>query len=70
MFSPANKVARVASFEAWNGFKSGNPGKLYAGANESVGITLDQQIFVERGDIISHNADAPVLSNRFRARVF
>jgi bifunctional enzyme CysN/CysC len=70
MFSPTNKVARVASFEAWDGFKADCPERFQARANESVGITLDQQIFVERGNIISHSSDAPVLSNLFRARVF
>jgi bifunctional enzyme CysN/CysC len=70
LFSPSNKVARVASFEVWHGFKAENPDKRQAVATESVGITLDQQIFVERGDIISHNTDAPVLTNMFRARVF
>ena len=35
-----------------------------------VGITLDDQIFVERGNIASHEENAPVLTNLFRARIF
>src|SRR3546814_8346057 len=36
----------------------------------SIGITLDQPLFVERGEVISHADDPPILSNIFHARVF
>src|SRR6185295_9280096 len=44
--------------------------KIVAHAGESVGITLTEQIFVERGHVASHEQDAPIESNRFKARLF
>ncbi|HZD70754.1 MAG TPA: adenylyl-sulfate kinase, partial [Actinomycetes bacterium] len=41
-----------------------------AEAGQSVGITLDEQIFVERGEIASLEADPPVETDVFRARLF
>src|SRR5208282_4251444 len=35
-----------------------------------VGITLDRPLFVERGELASHEGDAPLLSNSFRASLF
>jgi bifunctional enzyme CysN/CysC len=66
LFSPSNKTAKVRSIEAWS---VASP-PLDAVAGQSVGITLDEQIFVERGEVASHLADPPVESNVFRARVF
>jgi len=67
MFSPSNKTARVKSLEVW-------PETLakpaFATAGYSVGMTLDEQIFVERGDTISHVRNAPVETDVFRARLF
>jgi bifunctional enzyme CysN/CysC len=39
-------------------------------AGESIGITLSEQIFVERGHIASLEKDTPIESNRFKARLF
>ncbi len=65
VFSPGNKTGVVASIERWSA-----PTKTEAGAGESVGITLTEQIFVERGHIASHEVEAPIESNRFKARLF
>ena len=65
VFSPNNKTSVVASIETWQA-----PAKTSAVAGESIGITLTEQIFVERGHIASHEADAPIESNRFKARLF
>ena len=65
IFSPNNKTSVVASIETWQA-----PAKTSAVAGESIGITLTEQIFVERGHIASHEADAPIESNRFKARLF
>ena len=65
LFSPANKTARVATIESWSA-----PTQTAASAGQSVGITLDDQIFVERGQVASHPVDPPVLTNVFRARLF
>jgi bifunctional enzyme CysN/CysC len=64
-FSPNDKTSVVKSIERWNA-----PERNYAVAGESIGITLEEQIFVERGHIASHEADAPIESNRFKARLF
>jgi len=65
VFSPGNKTGVVKSIENWSG-----PVKTSATAGESVGITLTEQIFVERGHVASHEQDAPIESNRFKARLF
>ena len=66
LFSPGNRIAKVASIEEWN--NSAPPATVYAG--QSVGVTLSEQIFVERGVVASHVQDAPFLTNIFRARIF
>lgn len=66
LFSPSNKKARVRSIEAWN--TDSLPQKVQAG--ESVGITLDEQLFVERGDLVSHVGNPPQETDVFLARVF
>lgn len=66
LFSPANRKARVRTIESWN--SSNAP--LEAHPGEAVGITLDDQIFVERGSIGSHVEDAPMLTTVFRATLF
>jgi bifunctional enzyme CysN/CysC len=64
LFSPSNKTARVESIESWP------PGEVQeASAGQSVGITLNDQLFIERGDMISHREQAPMLSNQFKARI-
>lgn len=66
LFSPSNKTARVRAIEAWP--EDIKPES--AGAGESVGISLDEQIFVERGEMASHVENPPKLSNLFHARLF
>ena len=65
LFSPINATARVASIEAWN---AEPPTKASVG--QSVGLTLEDDIFVERGHVASHAHSAPVVSNVFRANLF
>ncbi len=65
LFSPSSATARVASIESWNA-----PQPAEAGAGRSVGITLDEDLFVERGHIVSHAQRIPLVSNVFRARIF
>jgi bifunctional enzyme CysN/CysC len=66
LFSPSNKVARVRSIEAWNV----DSAPVAARAGESVGITLDEQLFVERGELASHRQNPPQLTTVFRATLF
>jgi bifunctional enzyme CysN/CysC len=65
LFSPGNKVSTVKTVERWNA-----PSRDIATAGESVGVTLTEQIFVERGAISSLESDAPYELTRFKARVF
>ncbi len=65
VFSPANKTSKVASIERW-----GASDQSEAIAGDSVGITLAEQIFVERGYVASHRDQAPIETNRFHADIF
>ncbi|MEP6698829.1 MAG: adenylyl-sulfate kinase [Verrucomicrobiota bacterium] len=65
IFAPHNKTTRVATIERW-----GEPPTEEARAGESVGISLSEQIFIERGHVASHEVDAPIVSNRVPAKVF
>lgn len=65
VFAPTNKESIVASIEVWNA-----PERSTASAGESIGITLQEQIFVERGSVGIHIDQMPIETNRFRARVF
>lgn len=67
LFSPSNEMARVASLECWPAEKQ--PPTM-AQAGESVALTLDEQIFVERGQIASHESAAPMLANDVTVRLF
>src|SRR5207248_2174118 len=60
VFSPANKSSVVATIERWNA-----PANGAAMAGDSIGITLAEQIFVERGYVASHQNDTPIEANRF-----
>jgi len=46
------------------------PPPTQAQAGQSVGVTLDEQIFVERGEVISHEDSLPLVSTSFRANLF
>jgi len=66
LFSPSNKVSRVASIETWH--VPVPPTEAEAG--QSVGITLEDQLFVERGEMASHPEHAPLETTVFRGRLF
>lgn len=66
LFSPSNATAQVQSIEAW----SVDGPVLSASAGQSIGITLNDQLFVERGFVASHQVDPPIQTNVFRARIF
>lgn len=66
LFSPSNKHARLKRIESW----PDSDGRTAAEAGQSVGLILDEQIFVERGEVVSHVADPPLESNVFRAHLF
>ncbi|MFP6759087.1 MAG: GTP-binding protein, partial [Alphaproteobacteria bacterium] len=70
LLSPSNKKSEVATIEMWSGSPRGHAGAgAGVGAGESVGITLTEKIFIERGEIASHTVDPPIETDVFRARL-
>ncbi len=63
---PAGKAAIIRSVEGW----PATPVKGAQTAGRSVGITLDRELFVERGDVIAHVGRGPRDTRRIRARIF
>lgn len=66
IFSPSNKRANIRTVEAFNIEPQPTEGR----AGQSIGVTLDEQIFVERGEIASHQEHLPSVSTAFRANLF
>ena len=66
IFSPGDKTARIKTIETWPEGQA----PAVAQAGQPIGITLDQPIFVERGDVASHATRPPILTHVFRARLF
>ncbi|GEO40370.1 bifunctional enzyme CysN/CysC [Skermanella aerolata] len=64
-FSPINRTAKIVSIEAWN-----RETAITATAGQSIGITLDQRIFVERGHVASLVSQRPIESHRLTVRLF
>ena len=63
---PAGKIAKVRTVESW----PVTPITDRQTAGSSVGITLDRELFVERGDVIAHVGQGPRDTRRIRARIF
>jgi bifunctional enzyme CysN/CysC len=63
---PAGKIAKIRSVESWPATSLRE--RHHAG--HAVGITLDRELFLERGDIIGHANSAPRATKRLRARIF
>lgn len=65
IFLPSGKITRVKSVEKWQA-----PDLEKAGAGECIGITTEDELFVERGEIIARRANAPVRTRELRASIF
>ena len=65
IFQPGNKRGTVETIEWWN-----VPTRSSVSAGDSIGITLTDQIFVERGHVASAVNDAPAATRRFLASLF
>ena len=68
LFTPANRMAEVATIERWNG-----PARDFATAGESIAITLSEQLFIERGQVATtpNNEYATLnTASRFVASLF
>lgn len=64
-FWPSGKSSVVNTIERWNA-----PTHLDASAGESIGVTLTEQIFVERGQVASLEKDLPAIEKEFKANLF
>ncbi len=66
VFLPSGKTTKVKSIEKWN---AATPELVIAG--ESTGLTMEEQIFVERGDIAcKKNEQQALVADRFTANIF
>ncbi len=65
LVSPAGITARVESFESWPEKPKSN-----ARAGESVGFCVDRPLYIERGDIISHENESPERAGAFDVTLF
>ena len=64
IFLPSNETVSVKTLEAWPKAK-----KEYE-VGDCIGITLSDQIFVDKGNMASDIITPPKLTNRFESRVF
>ncbi|MBC6496795.1 MAG: adenylyl-sulfate kinase [Alphaproteobacteria bacterium GM7ARS4] len=69
LFSPVGLEGEVASFEHWPQLPS-TQSIQGAGSGESVGVTLREQLFVERGMVGSLRREPPGYTHAFKADVF
>lgn len=64
--SPGNKTTRVKTIEHWT--EKDKKDSVYAGM--SVGITVEDEFFNKRGELISHKENAPLIADTVRANIF
>ena len=66
VFLPSNKHSEIKTIESFNA-----PAREKTGTGHSVGVTLKEQIYINRGDIMCRQGDAlPLVSPLFQAEVF
>ena len=65
LFLPSGRTSVVRSIEGWN-----SPHAESLTAGDPAGVTLSDQLFVERGSVAVHADDAPSLATEFTARIF
>lgn len=65
LLSPMNSTATVRSIERWKATD-----RKIATAGESVGITFHEPVFCNRGDVIAHVHQPPLLDYAFRTTCF
>ncbi|WP_081441041.1 adenylyl-sulfate kinase [Ancylobacter novellus] len=69
VFQPSGKTAVVKTIESWPVPAAGKE-KALLNAGAAAAITLDREIFVERGEIVSTPASRPHAARRLRVRLF
>jgi bifunctional enzyme CysN/CysC len=67
VFSPSNKSTTIRSIEAFN--PPPGPPRTEIEAGWSTGFTLSEEIFITRGEVMSHADSPPQVSTRFRANL-
>lgn len=65
LFSPSNKTSVIESVETWS---AAAPAEV--GAGRSAGVTLREQIYVSRGEVMSHLETPPEVSSKLRVNLF
>jgi bifunctional enzyme CysN/CysC len=65
-FAPGGAIARVASIEDWNQTSR----RASANAGDTIGITLDQRAFVERGHVAAPASEPIRMARRLTVRMF
>ena len=63
-FYPSNKTSTVKSIEVFNA-----PAMSEIQADRCTGFTLTEEIYITRGEIVSHGQTPPQVSTRFRANM-
>lgn len=66
LISPSNKLTRVKSIEAWRQVDR----KDVVSAGMSVGITVEDEFFNQRGEFITHPENGAHIADSFKANVF
>jgi bifunctional enzyme CysN/CysC len=64
VFSPSNKVSTIRSIEGFN-----TPARQEIEAGWSTGFTLTEEIYITRGEVMSHVAKAPQVGTRLRVNM-
>jgi bifunctional enzyme CysN/CysC len=64
VFSPSNKTVTIKSIEGFN-----TAPRTAIDAGWSTGVTLSQEIYITRGEVMSHKEHAPLVGTRFRANI-
>jgi bifunctional enzyme CysN/CysC len=65
-FAPGGAIARVASIEDWNQTIR----RTTASAGDTIGVTLDQRAFVERGHVAAPASEPIRMARRLTVRMF
>ncbi len=65
IFLPSGKITRIRSVEKWQ-----EPDLTAASAGASIGVTTEDELFVERGEIIAHRSHAPVKTGELKTSIF
>jgi bifunctional enzyme CysN/CysC len=64
VFSPSNKISTIKSIEAFNAAP-----REHIDAGWSTGFTLTEEIYVTRGEVMSHVGKPPLVSTRIQANM-